>query len=207
MKNGEKSIDLTGRRLIAMRDVQDALAAGATSIVTAANCVVTPSARDFLQQHGIELVGERGGCAVSIRLGARPMALPHFRSLQPGAGESPPLYNARSRSHQERNLRRRPQALDAPVCRRQRRQHLLSHRPQRSALHADPGEQIRPRRPRTFALPISKAIRSPAASRAPASCCCTLKSTKPSPRPKPFSTAIRLMPRPTPSPAACRPTW
>jgi len=39
-----------------MRDVQDALAAGATSIVAAGNCVVTPSARDFLQQHGIELV-------------------------------------------------------------------------------------------------------------------------------------------------------
>ncbi len=39
-----------------MRDVQDALAAGATSIVAAANCVVTPSARDLLQQHDIELV-------------------------------------------------------------------------------------------------------------------------------------------------------
>jgi L-fuculose-phosphate aldolase len=56
VKNGEKSIDLGGRRLVAMRDVQDALTAGATRIVTAANCVVTPSARDFLQQHGIELV-------------------------------------------------------------------------------------------------------------------------------------------------------
>jgi hypothetical protein len=56
VKNGEKRIDLTGRKLIAMRDVQDALAAGATSIVTAANCVVTPSAHDFLRQHGIELV-------------------------------------------------------------------------------------------------------------------------------------------------------
>jgi len=56
VKNGEKSIDLGGRRLVAMRDVQDALAAGATSIVTATNCVVTPSARDFLQQHSIELV-------------------------------------------------------------------------------------------------------------------------------------------------------
>jgi L-fuculose-phosphate aldolase len=56
VKNGDKSIDLGGRRLIAMRDVQDALAAGATSIVAAANSVVTPSARDFLQQHGIELV-------------------------------------------------------------------------------------------------------------------------------------------------------
>jgi L-fuculose-phosphate aldolase len=60
VKNGEKSIDLGGRKLIAMRDVQDAVAAGATSIVVAANSVVTPSARDFLQQHGIELVMEKG---------------------------------------------------------------------------------------------------------------------------------------------------
>ena len=56
MKNEEKSIDRTSRKLVAVRDVQDALAAGATSIVTAANCVVTPSARDLMQQHGIELV-------------------------------------------------------------------------------------------------------------------------------------------------------
>jgi L-fuculose-phosphate aldolase len=56
VKNEKKSIDLGARRLIAMRDVQDALAAGATSILAAANCVVTPSARDFLQQHGVELV-------------------------------------------------------------------------------------------------------------------------------------------------------
>ena len=56
MKSSEKSIDLGGRKLIAMRDVQDAVAAGAGSIVVAANSVLTPSARDFLQQHGIELV-------------------------------------------------------------------------------------------------------------------------------------------------------
>ena len=56
MKNAEKSIDLGGRKLIAVRDVQEAVAAGAGSIVAAANSVVTPSARDFLQQHGIELV-------------------------------------------------------------------------------------------------------------------------------------------------------
>jgi len=59
VKSGTKSIDLGGRRLIAMRDVQDAVTAGATSIVAAENCVVTPSARDFLQQHGVELVTEK----------------------------------------------------------------------------------------------------------------------------------------------------
>ncbi len=39
-----------------MRDVQDAYAAGAGSIVTCASCVMTPSARDFLQQRNIEIV-------------------------------------------------------------------------------------------------------------------------------------------------------
>jgi len=63
VKHGEKSIDLGSRKLVAMRDVQDALAAGATSIETAANCVVTPSARDFLQQHGIELVMDKAADA------------------------------------------------------------------------------------------------------------------------------------------------
>jgi L-fuculose-phosphate aldolase len=65
VKNGKKSIDLGGRRVIAMRDVQDALAAGANSILAAANCIVTPSARDLLQQHGIELVTSSAACTAS----------------------------------------------------------------------------------------------------------------------------------------------
>ena len=74
MKKDEKSIDLTGRRLVAVRDVQDAMAAGGNSILAAANCVVTPSARDLMQQHGIELVagnaGGNGAAAQSIASGA-----------------------------------------------------------------------------------------------------------------------------------------
>jgi L-fuculose-phosphate aldolase len=65
VKSGQKSIDLTGRRLIAMRDVQDALSAGAGSILAGANCVITPSARDFLQQHGIELVSDAAASSQS----------------------------------------------------------------------------------------------------------------------------------------------
>jgi len=67
VKNGEKSIDLSGRRLVAMRDVQDARAAGATRIVTGTNCVVTPSARDFLQQHGIELAADAPAASTNSR--------------------------------------------------------------------------------------------------------------------------------------------
>ena len=78
MKSEKKSIDFSGRRLVAMRDVQDALAAGATSIATAANCVVTPSARDFLQQHGMELVA-RGVTSVIPAVQA-PVSAPAVRA-------------------------------------------------------------------------------------------------------------------------------
>jgi L-fuculose-phosphate aldolase len=80
VKSGEKSIDLGERRLIAMRDVQDAATAGAGSIVVAANSVVTPSARDFLQQHGIELVIDKAGSA--------PAAQPVASSVAAASGPS-----------------------------------------------------------------------------------------------------------------------
>jgi len=53
VSNEDKSVNLAGRRVLAMRDVQEAAAAGASRIVIAENCVVTPSARDFLQQRSI----------------------------------------------------------------------------------------------------------------------------------------------------------
>jgi L-fuculose-phosphate aldolase len=70
---GKKSIDISNRRVVTMRDVQDAVAAGAGSIVTCANCVITPSARDFLQQRNIEVV--RNGCAPSAETGSGPSSL------------------------------------------------------------------------------------------------------------------------------------
>jgi len=77
VKNG-KSIDLTGRKLIAMRDAQDALAEGAASIVTAPNCVVTPSARDFLQQHGVEIVtGAAANAPARVEQDPFPEISPH----------------------------------------------------------------------------------------------------------------------------------
>lgn len=56
MSRQEKSIDISNRRVLAMRDVQEAVAAGATRILLAGNCVITPSARDLLQQHNIATV-------------------------------------------------------------------------------------------------------------------------------------------------------
>ena len=51
-----KNMDMTGRKLISMRDAQSALAAGTGSLLVCKNAVVTPSARDFLAQHNIALV-------------------------------------------------------------------------------------------------------------------------------------------------------
>jgi L-fuculose-phosphate aldolase len=56
VKSEAKSIDITGKKLLAMRDAESALAAGASKVLISANCVVTPSARDFLAQHNIALV-------------------------------------------------------------------------------------------------------------------------------------------------------
>ena len=58
-----KSIDLTGTRVVVMRDVQSARAEGATEVVVAENCVLTPSARDFLGQNEISVRSVNGHSA------------------------------------------------------------------------------------------------------------------------------------------------
>lgn len=55
MSNETKYADLSSRRILTLRDVQEAAGAGATRIRAAENCVITPSARDFLQQRNIAL--------------------------------------------------------------------------------------------------------------------------------------------------------
>lgn len=57
MKNGEvKNMDMSGQNVLSMRDAQSAVAAGATQVRVCEKCVITPSARDFLRQHEVELV-------------------------------------------------------------------------------------------------------------------------------------------------------
>ena len=55
------SADLSQKKLISLRDVETAKAAGAGSIFIAAGAVLTPSARDLISRAGIELV--QGSCA------------------------------------------------------------------------------------------------------------------------------------------------
>ena len=67
MKNEAKSIDISGQKLVAMRDVQAALASGAKRVIIGETSVVTPSARDFLAQNNIaiESSGKAGGASAS----------------------------------------------------------------------------------------------------------------------------------------------
>ena len=64
MKN-EKSLDISDKKLLAMRDAQSALAAGASRVLISEKCVVTPSARDFLAQHNIALATNGKASAAS----------------------------------------------------------------------------------------------------------------------------------------------
>ncbi len=64
MRKGEvKQIELCDQKVLSMRDVQSALAAGATHLKVCERCIVTPSARDFLHQNNIELVLGAGSTA------------------------------------------------------------------------------------------------------------------------------------------------
>jgi L-fuculose-phosphate aldolase len=56
-----KSVDISGQKVVTMRDAQSALAAGASRVLIGESSVVTPSARDFLAQHNIALVGNGSG--------------------------------------------------------------------------------------------------------------------------------------------------
>lgn len=53
MNQEENSIDISSRKVVTLRDVEAAVAAGANCIVTCAHCVITPSARDFIQQRKV----------------------------------------------------------------------------------------------------------------------------------------------------------
>lgn len=86
MSNQVKNTDPGGRRLLTLRDVQEAAAAGATRVRVAENCVITPSARDFLQQQNMVLDASGAGSAKAASAAAPEVAAP--------AGALPPA-NAR----------------------------------------------------------------------------------------------------------------
>lgn len=92
MHKKEKSINISSRRVVSMRDVQDAAQGGATHIVVAENCVVTPSARDFLQQNNIAL--QTAGTEAAP-VAAAPSSAAASKSAQPSLSPSRPASNPR----------------------------------------------------------------------------------------------------------------
>ncbi len=71
MKNEAKSFDISGKKLVSMRDVKEAAAAGASRVVVGDTSIVTPSARDFLSQRNIELAT----CGCTAKAAAQKAAL------------------------------------------------------------------------------------------------------------------------------------
>jgi len=85
----KKSTDFRDRKLVSLRDAQEAVAAGATSIVIAEKCVVTPSARDFLQQRNVSLeAAGNGTSAIAV-----PVAVAHEGSSPVRPAANPRLFS------------------------------------------------------------------------------------------------------------------
>ncbi len=96
MKNEAKCFDISGQKLVAMRDVQNARSAGASRVLIGDKTIVTPSARDFLAQHNIVLVtGGKGGPATQTALSNAPAASAYGNSgsaAQPRSTGNPKLF-------------------------------------------------------------------------------------------------------------------
>jgi L-fuculose-phosphate aldolase len=53
-----KSVDLSGQKVVSARDVEAAVAAGATELVLCPRAIVTPTARDLMRRHGCAMRGD-----------------------------------------------------------------------------------------------------------------------------------------------------
>jgi L-fuculose-phosphate aldolase len=73
LNSSSKRIDLTGKKLVALRDVEAARAAGAGIIKIAEGSILTPSARDFVANNGMTV--ESCGCSDSPK-GSTPATIP-----------------------------------------------------------------------------------------------------------------------------------
>jgi L-fuculose-phosphate aldolase len=95
VKSELKSIDISSQKLVAMRDAQSALAAGANRLLICENCVVTPSARDFLAQHNITLATNGNGKSPAAHKGPAAVAASSQPSANSGATQNRPSPNLR----------------------------------------------------------------------------------------------------------------
>ncbi len=111
MKNEVKSIDISGQKLVAMRDVQSALAAGASRVLIGENSVVTPSARDFLAQHNIALVANGKGSA-SAQIAQKESSAPSASSAYGNIGTAP----SRSAANPKLFFTPQAEAIKKEIC-------------------------------------------------------------------------------------------
>ena len=88
MKSEAKHIDMTGQRVLTLRDVQSAHSAAATEVWIAEGSVVTPSARDFLQQHDIAQTTKK-----STQKPAAPAASANGSAPATGSKANPRLFS------------------------------------------------------------------------------------------------------------------
>ncbi len=83
------SLDLTGRRVVSLRDVEDAVRAGASELKVGAGGVVTPAARDALRKAGLRLHTANGQSpATTAAAGAGPVSAASAYGGGLGAGGS-----------------------------------------------------------------------------------------------------------------------
>jgi len=61
-----KSVDLSGQKVVSARDVEAAVAAGATELVLCPRAIVTPTARDLMRRRGCAVRGDGGGAGAPV---------------------------------------------------------------------------------------------------------------------------------------------
>ncbi len=85
-----KSIDLTSQKVLVIRDARSALEEGASQVLVCKNCVVTPSARDFLAQHNIALVTSGAAKAAAPAAHVQSSTIPATAGSREVQGRSAP---------------------------------------------------------------------------------------------------------------------
>jgi L-fuculose-phosphate aldolase len=83
-----KSVDLSGQKVVSARDVEAAVAAGATELVLRPRAVVTPTARDLLRRHGCAVRGEGGTPSPAKVASAGPAHAKLFASAEAEAAKA-----------------------------------------------------------------------------------------------------------------------
>jgi len=93
LKSEMKSIDLTGQKVLVIRDARSAQVAGASQVLVCKNCVVTPSARDFLAQHNIALVVSGASKAAAPAVSGQSSTVPAYGSAHGSPAPNPRLFS------------------------------------------------------------------------------------------------------------------